>query len=141
MLDVRKILTAANAGAGIYSTSDEISIANNSILEANSGGRLPQLLCLSSSNMSTVGDWISPDGRSLITTQNDPFDVIFGDDSNPGQLVIETPLKNPSITTAHEGVYSCAIPNNSGETEYVYVGIYLHGSVGQYMSLHFVNPV
>ena len=85
--------------------------------------------------MSTVGDWISPDGRSLITIQSDPFDVIFGDDSNPGQLVIETPHGNPSITTAHEGVYSCAIPNSSGETEYVYVGIYVSGSSGQYVHI------
>ena len=121
----------SHIGAGLYSISDGVSIANNSILEANSEGRLPQLLCLSSSNMSAVGDWISPEGRSLITTQNDPFDVIFGDDSNPGQLVIETPPGNPSIGTAHEGVYSCAIPKNSGETEHLHIGIYLPGSSGQ----------
>ena len=81
--------------------------------------------------MSAVGDWISPSGRSLITTQNDPFDVIIGDDSDPGQLVIETPLGNPSITSTHEGVYTCAIPNNSGEMEYLHIGVYLFGSSGQ----------
>ena len=82
--------------------------------------------------MSSVGDWIGPDGGSLITMKNDPFDVIFGDDSNPGQLVIETPLGNPAITAAHEGVYTCTIPNNSHKTEYLHVGIYLPGSAGQY---------
>lgn len=92
--------------------------------------------------MSSVGDWISPDQRSLITTQNDPFDVIFGDDSNPGQLVIETSLGNPSITIAHEGVYTCAIPNSSGGTEYLYVGIYLPGSAGQLdTSMYFTIPI
>ena len=88
--------------------------------------------------MSSVGDWISPEGISLITTQNDPFDVIFGDDSNPGQVMIETPLGNPSITTADEGVYTCAIPNNSGEIEYLHVGIYLLGSSGECMGVFFI---
>ena len=83
--------------------------------------------------MSAVGDWISPDRRSLITTKNDPFEVMIGDDSNPGQLVIDTPLGNPPITSAHEGVYTCAIPNNSSETEYLHVGVYLAGSSGQCM--------
>ena len=75
--------------------------------------------------MSTVGEWRSPAGRNLAAVQNDPFDIVFGDSNNPGQLVMETSLLNPPITMTHEGVYTCAIPDENGDTEYVHVGIYL----------------
>ena len=100
-------------------------IVNDSLLEANSGGRISQLHCLSGSNMSLVGEWISPEGRDLAAVANDPFDVIFGD---PGQLLIETPLLNPPITAAHEGVYTCIIPDENGQDEYIHIGIYLSAS-------------
>ena len=91
----------------------------------NSGGQIPQLLCLSGSNMSTVGDWLSPQERSLVSVLNDPFDVAFGDGGNPGQVLIETPTSNPPIATSHEGVYTCVIPDESGDSQYLHVGLYL----------------
>lgn len=78
--------------------------------------------------MSVAGDWMSPGGRSLAAVQNDPFDVIFGGNNNPGQLQIETPATNPPITGVHEGVYTCTIPDESDETEYLHIGIYLTAS-------------
>ena len=105
-------------------------ILNNSILETTLEGRLPQLLCLSGSDASAIGQWIAPNGRVLTTVQNDPFDVIVGDSGSPGELVIETPVSNPPITTTHEGVYTCMIPDDTEETEYLRVGIYLGGSTG-----------
>ena len=100
-------------------------IPNNSLLEVTSRGQISQLYCLSGSNMSSIGEWISPDGTNLVAVQNDPFDIIFGDNNNPGQLLIQTPTTNPPITTNHEGVYTCVIPNESDENEYLHIGIYL----------------
>jgi hypothetical protein len=98
------------------------------MLLANSGGRIPQLYCLSGSNMSMVGEWISPGGRNLAAVQSDPFDIIFGSGSSPGQLLIETPLSNPPITVTHEGVYTCRIPGEYGQSEYLHIGLYLSAS-------------
>ena len=117
-------MLAYPSGAGLFASGIG-NIRNNSILEATSGGRIPQLLCLSGSNMSTVGEWRSPEGRNLAAVQNDPFNIVFGDSNNPGQLLMETPLLNSPITMSHEGVYTCAIPDENGDTEYVHVGIYL----------------
>ena len=112
----------------MYVTEGVGRIRNNSIIETTSEGRFPQLLCLSGSNVSAVGQWIGPDDTILTTIQNDPFDVIVGDSSSPGELIIETPVANPPITTAHEGVYTCLIPNENDENEYLRIGIYLSGS-------------
>ncbi len=104
------------------------NIQNNSILETNSDGRLSQLLCLSGSNLTVVGEWISPEGVDLAAVQNDPFDVIFGDSNSPGQLLVETPATNPPIMTSHEGVYTCIIPDEEDENQYLHVGIYTSSS-------------
>lgn len=103
------------------------NIPNNSILETDSGGRISPLLCLSGSNMSTVGEWLSPEGRNLAAVPNDPFDIMFG--GNPGQLLIETPTSNPPIMTSHEGVYTCVIPDENGDSQDLHIGIYLTASM------------
>ena len=100
-------------------------VANNSLLESNSGGRIPRLLCLSASNMSTAGNWLSPEGRNLDAIQSDPFEVMFGGSSNPGQLLVETPLRNPPLSMTHEGVYTCAMPDEENELQALHIGIYL----------------
>ncbi len=114
-------------GVGIY-VSGIGRVANNSIIEADSNGRISQLLCLSGSNMSTVGDWVAPDGSNLDAVLNDPFDVTFGGSSGPGELRITTPETNPRLTASHEGVYTCSIPNEYGEQQNLYIGIYLSAS-------------
>ena len=122
-------------GAGFYVGGGVGCIVNNSILEPSSDGWIPQLLCLSGSSGSAVGQWIGPDGTILTTIQSDPFDVIFGDNNNPGQMTIETPITNPSIMATHEGVYTCMIPNESDDVEYLRVGIYLSGSSGECINI------
>lgn len=75
--------------------------------------------------MSIVGDWISPRGRNLVTVPDDPFDVVFESASDPGQFLVETPLSNPPIGSAHEGVYTCIMPDEFNEDQLLYIGIYL----------------
>lgn len=81
--------------------------------------------------MSSVGQWVGPDQRDLTATPNDPFDVIIGDSNNPGELIIETPITNPAITEVHDGVYTCMIPDDNDETQYLRIGIYLDNFSGE----------
>ena len=80
--------------------------------------------------MPNIGQWIAPDGQDLTAITTDPFEVTIGSSYSPGSLQVTTPVENPSLTTAHEGVYSCVIPDDSGETRYLHIGIYLHGFSG-----------
>ena len=121
------LIQFCNSGVGFY-LSGIGSILNNSILETDSEGRIPQLYCLSGSNMSIAGEWVSPQGQNLTAVQNDPFDITFGANNNPGQLLIETPTTNPPIAATHEGVYSCVIPDETGQSQSLYVGLYLSAS-------------
>ena len=86
---------------------------------------------MSGSRSAAVGQWIAPDGTDLTTVQNDSFEVVFGDSNNPGQLMVEAPLSSPPVTAIHEGVYTCAIPDETGEINYVFIGIYLEGFSGK----------
>jgi len=116
-----------NVGVGLV--VDGIgNIPNNSILVVDFRGQIPRLLCLSGSNMSNVGDWISPEGRNLDAVLNDPFDVIFDGNNNPGQLLVETPPTNSPLTAAHQGVYTCLMPDEDEELQYLYIGLYLNAS-------------
>ena len=99
---------------------------NNSILEANSHGRISQLLCLSGSNVTNVGCWIGPNGTNLNGVADDPFDVVHGDGSTPGELHISTPNNNPPLDSTHKGVYTCSIPDESGVDQHLHVGIYFN---------------
>ena len=78
--------------------------------------------------MTAVGEWISPEGNNLAAVPNDPFDVTFGGSSYPGQLLIETTPTNPPITSSHEGVYTCVIPDENGQDQSLHVGLYLNTS-------------
>jgi len=77
-----------------------------------------------------VGEWISPDGINLEAVPNDPYDIVLRDANNPGQLLITTPVTNPSIKAADEGVYTCVIPDETGVSQYLHIGIYL--SIGKW---------
>ena len=94
---------------------------------ANGNGRINQLLCLSGSMTARVGQWIGLNGTNITTTDNDPFDVRVGGSYSPGSVEVQTPDTSSPLSSANEGVYTCVIPDESGETNYLYVGIYLSG--------------
>ena len=119
-------------GVGLFSASALGQIPNNSILIANSGGRIPQLQCLSGSRVPNVGRWLNPQGSSLSDITEDPFEITIGGDNNPGSVVIETPDVNLSLSQSHEGIYTCIIPDETEEIHYLYIGIYLNGFDSKY---------
>lgn len=116
-----------NTGVGIY-VNDIGNLQNNSLVEINSHGRIPQLHCLSGSSMSDVGYWIGPNGTNLNEVLNDPFDVVPGDENNPGELLISTPITNTQLENVHEGVYTCSMPDDNGINQNLHVGIYFNAS-------------
>lgn len=88
------------------------------------------LLCLSGTSIPDIGHWINPNGTDITYDVNGQFEVIVGDNNNPGSLEVHIPSESDQID---EGVFTCAIPDDTGEIQYLYVGIYQHAVVGKYV--------
>ena len=121
------------AGAGIHvfrgaSTGDlqvPGSLPNNGIiisLNTTENGFYFRFFCRSDSMMSNVGMLIGPDGTTVTT--GDVFTIAH---PQPGELTVENKLSQNVLTANDQGVYTCHIPFQSGETRNINVGIYPSG--------------
>ena len=99
-------------------------IPNNDIIVTNNFGQLPRFQCISGSLTAGVGQWISPSGQDATFQSGDPFDVIVGDESDPGYLDVSL-HSGQFITYEDQGVYTCQIPDDMGTLVSLHVGIYL----------------
>lgn len=104
-------------------------ITNDDIIVTNNFGQLPRLQCISGSRSASVGQWITPSGQDATYLTSDPFDVIVGDESDPGFLDISL-HSGQFITYKDQGVYTCQIPDNTGVVVSMHVGIYLPALAG-----------
>ena len=100
------------------------TIPNNSIILTNNFGQIPHFQCISGSLLPNIGQWISPSGQDITLSTSDPFDIVTGGQNDPGYLDIT--LHSGQILSIHDqGVYTCRIPDETGTTTSVYVGIYI----------------
>ena len=109
-------------------------IPNNDITVTNNFGQLPSLQCISGSQLANVGQWITPSGQDATYHTSDPFDVIVGDESDPGFLEISL-HSGQFITYEDQGVYTCRIPDDKGALVSLHVGIYLPAFVSEFLNL------
>lgn len=89
-------------------------------------GRFNQLQCISGSTMAGVGQWIAPDGSNITEDGNDVFNITVGASDNPGFTSIKI-RDGASLTPDYEGVYTCLIPDENGDMQYLFVGLYGRG--------------
>ena len=71
---------------------------------------------------SNVGILIGLDGAAITT--GDVFTIAH---QQPGELTVENKLSQYVLTARDQGVYTCQIPLQSGETRDINVGIYASG--------------
>ena len=81
-------------------------------------GNSQQLQCVSASATVRMVQFVAPNGTDI---SNDSSTVTFGDANDPGFLSVQ--LTSSSIN-AHQGVYTCIIPDEDGVVQYLHVGIY-----------------
>ena len=117
-----------SAGAGIYAVIaatqyDDQPIANNGLIIALGSGNLEdgdslRFECVSSSSQSGVGAITGRDGTALysggIWRVINPF-------SRPGVLRVRA---NGVLTAGDQGIYTCTIPDDSGNSIAINVGLY-----------------
>ena len=109
------------------------SVVNNSIVLASNTGRFGKLFCLSRSLQPHVGAWLAPDGSDITNNTMDHFDVNLGREDYPGSISMEVKI-GYSLGSNEQGVYTCTIPDENGEQQYLHVGIYRNGFDGESLS-------
>ena len=108
----------------LFDAGNEGMIVNNSIVLTDNFGQIPHLQCISGSQSSNVGQWISPTGNDVTYVSTDSFDITLGDSSDPGYIEVSL-VAGRSVTFSDQGVYECRIPDEDGILVSLFVGIYL----------------
>ena len=121
-------------GVSFYSFNPENSglFPNNGIIVTDNFGQTDRIQCISGSQTPDVGRWITPDGQDVTRSSNDQFEITVGGVNDPGYLDI-TLATGRSLTHSDQGVYTCLIPDETGTTCELHVGLYLPGFAGTYI--------
>ena len=114
-----KIWTLITLGAGIYVAHGHDALPNNGMIVAGRGGRISEFRCISGYSRSNVGHLFDINEVDITTSNSDPF---FTFRYNPGTVHVRS-LR--SLRSNEQGIYTCRIPDETGTTVDVNVGLYL----------------
>ena len=116
-------------GAGIYVIVGDHSIQigalpNNSLIISNDAAETVRFhfVCRSSSSSSNVGELLGLDGSAVSTGS---FFAILN--VQVGTVDVQNNNGHTAVTAMEQGVYTCHIPDEAGETVDVNIGIYPNG--------------
>ena len=104
----------------MYSISNGF-LQTNDFVVADNHGAISELMCCSGSNSSNAARWIALSGEDITTNPSDHFNVTVGGDDNRGFLSVSF----SRLFNSDQGVYSCWIPDETGDMQSLHVGIYL----------------
>jgi len=118
---------------GVGFTLNGMTLPNNSIVTSTTIGTGAAALactttytpCCTSANTET--HWYFPNGSRVLNNPNLPYRRFRG--QNPGRVILNRIFE--STTT---GIFHCDIPDDSGITQSLYVGIYYSGT-GEHCTL------
>ena len=109
-------------GAGIHVAHGHVALPNNGIILTGAGRRISEFRCISGSSRSNVGHLFDVNEVDITTSNSDPFFTLR---HSPGTVQVR------SIRHLHsneQGIYTCRIPDETGTTVDVNVGLYLSSS-------------
>ena len=119
---------------GLYHSSAGL-LTNNSVIRADSGFLQGSFFCLSGRREAGIGQWIAPNGDDYTLPGTHAFEVSVGGQNNPGVVEISVSGSDNRFPAGQwDGVYFCAIPDETGTEQRIYLGIYL--VFGQSISWH-----
>ena len=110
-------------GAGIFANNNPVS--NNSVLLADSDNQIGTIYCASGSHSSGIGQWIGPNGATVMRSGSF-LTVVRGGGHFPSYVGLQL-RTNQSLSMFDEGIYTCIIPDENGDQQALHVGIYRHG--------------
>ena len=128
-----------SAGAGIYAgvaatQYDDQPIANNGLIIALGSGRSLEFDCVSNSSQSGVGEITGRNGTTLTDgaalAGGSTWQVVIPS-SRPGVLRVRT---KGVLIAGDQGIYTCTIPDDSGNSIAINVGLYPSDFSGELMN-------
>ena len=118
-------------GAGIYVSSGHTALPNNGMILTGAGGRISGFRCISGSRQSSIGHLFDMNEVDITTSNSDPF---FTFRNSPGTVNVRS-LR--SLRSNEQGIYTCRIPDETGTTVDVNVGLYLSTNICKYRKYMF----
>ena len=115
------------AGMFVFKGIPSGSFTNNNLVTLDSMNTVfrLRLFCRSDSMMRNVGKLIGLDGSPIVTHNSTFFEI---SNPQPGELSVVNFVSNSTdLPASGQGVYTCSIPLQSGETREVNIGIYPSG--------------
>ena len=106
-------------GAGVYVAQGHVALPNNGIILTGVGGRISEFRCISGSSRSNVGHLFDISEVDITTSNSDPFFTLR---HSPGTVQVRSIR---SLRSNEQGIYTCRIPDETGTTMDVNVGLYL----------------
>ena len=105
------------------------TVGNNTVLWADDNGQFGTLYCTSGLKSAAIGQWVMPNGEEV--AEDGSFKVVHGGGDSFGFAGLQL---NPgyTINPGNQGMYKCAIPDEEGETEELFIGLYPHDYYGKY---------
>ena len=131
--------TLSIAGAGLYAdkrrpSSDFVPgpVANNSLIVSAGDGL--RLFCVSNSSQSGVGMITTRNGTTLTVsgTNTDDLWILTNPSDRPGVLRLQTRTTSTLMNASDQGIYTCTIPDSTGNTFVFNVGLYPSDFNGKY---------
>ena len=109
-------------GAGIYVAHGHVALPNNGIILTGAGGRIGEFRCISGTSRSNVGHLFDTNEVDITTSNLDPFFTLR---HTPGTVQVRS-IRH--LRSNEQGIYTCRIPDETGTTVDVNVGLYLSSS-------------
>ncbi len=120
------IYATPHIGIGVYLHYHHKVLPENAVVIATSNQQIPDITCLSGSTTDRVGQLIGVQGQNITHRHGDPFSVVLGSG------MVRVQHSRSSFTD--EGVYSCRLPDESGNNTDVNFGLYLEQFNGECVS-------
>ena len=118
-----------STGIGVYVTQDHKSLPNDGMIVVQPfTNRISEFRCLSGSTQYNVGQLIGTTGENIVSDISDPFHVSRGTWFNPGVIHVQS---NRELGTQYEGIYTCRMPDETGNVTSMNVGLYRRGVRGK----------
>ena len=109
-------------GAGIHVAHGHVALPNNGIILTGAGRRISEFRCISGSSRSNVGHIFDINEVDITTSNSDPFFTLR---NSPGIVQVRS-IRH--LRSSEQGIYTCRIPDETGTTVDVNVGLYLSSS-------------
>ena len=116
-----------STGIGIYVTRGHRFLPTDGLIVAQPI-TISEFRCLSGSTQYNVGQFIGTNGENIVSDTSDPFFISRGTRFSPGVIHVRS---NRELETQYEGIYTCRMPDETGNVTSINVGLYRHGVGGR----------